>query len=170
MRNCECGCGEQVRNRFVKYHHKRLQVGSKNSNWKGGRMMSCEYIQVLDPSNPSRNKNGYIGEHIAIAQRVLGRPLPDRAEVHHANGIKHDNRNANLVICESRAYHKLLHQRMRAYLATGDPTKRQCGYCHAFDDEKNMYVAKDGRKCRHRKCATRYYYERMNKAIAKEGI
>ena len=59
-------------------------------------------------------------EHLVIAEKVLGGPLPDGAEVHHANGIRSDNRNENLVICESRAYHRLLHQRMKA-VALGHP-------------------------------------------------
>ncbi len=49
-----------------------------------------------------------------VAERALGHPLPKGAEVHHVNGRPRDNRPQNLVICQNRAYHLFLHERMRA--------------------------------------------------------
>jgi hypothetical protein len=53
-------------------------------------------------------------DHVRIAEEVLGRPLPPGAVVHHANEDRTDNRKENLVICPNRAYHNLLHARIRA--------------------------------------------------------
>jgi len=52
-------------------------------------------------------------EHILVAEKALGKPLPPGAEVHHLDENRRNNKPNNLVICPSRAYHKLLHMRMR---------------------------------------------------------
>ena len=56
-------------------------------------------------------------EHVAVAEKSLGKPLPPGAVVHHVNEDKLDNRNSNLVICPDRAYHNALHAKMRAQSA-----------------------------------------------------
>jgi HNH endonuclease len=68
--------------------------------------------------------------HVVIAERVLGRPLPQGAEVHHVDGNKKNNAPSNLVICQDRKYHALLHMRKRVLDAGGDPdTQRICSGC-----------------------------------------
>lgn len=98
-------------------------------------------------SGPGQKK---VLEHIIIVERVLGRPLPDGAEVHHVNENRADNRGCNLVICESRAYHRELHRRARA-VRSGFPAHwRKCNYCGLFDDPSNLYVK--GNCTRHHLC------------------
>lgn len=54
-----------------------------------------------------------VGQHVLVAEKALGKPLPKGAVVHHVNGKPWDNRPENLVVCPNQAYHALLHARMR---------------------------------------------------------
>lgn len=72
------------------------------------------YVFLLAPEHPRANRDGYVFGHILVAEAALGKPLPPRAVVHHVNERRQDNWPTNLVICQDRAYHLLLHNRMRA--------------------------------------------------------
>jgi len=99
-------------------------------------------------------------EHRLIAEKALGKPLPKGAVVHHVNGGK----TGDIVICDSKGYHSLLHVRMRAYKATGDPNKRKCTFCSKWDDIKNMWLRKNkwNGMYIHRECDNSYRRFRYN--------
>lgn len=69
----------------------------------------------------TKTQHGYISiehnekakyEHILLAEKALGKPLPKGAIVHHMNRNGQDNHTPfNLIICPDTAYHQLLHQR-----------------------------------------------------------
>lgn len=59
-------------------------------------------------------KGKRILDHVQVAERALGHPLPPGAVVHHWDGNPSNNTPRNLVICPSQAYHMALHARMRA--------------------------------------------------------
>jgi hypothetical protein len=68
--------------------------------------------------------------HDLIAEAALGKRLPPKAVVHHVDGVKQHNAGSNLVICENRAYHALLHQRTRVVRAGGNPNiDKLCYVC-----------------------------------------
>lgn len=97
--------------------------GPEANAWRGGRavMGSHRYVGIWMPDHPRATRGGHVLEHIVIAERALGKPLPPGVLVHHVNEIKQDNRNQNLVVCQDNAYHKLIHARMRIIKAGGNP-------------------------------------------------
>lgn len=93
---------------------KRYQLREKNSSWRGGRRIENGYVQLYMPDYPKAKQNGYVYEHIYIAEQMLGRPLrsfgikDERTEVvHHINGIKTDNRQENLLVIGVNEHHRL---------------------------------------------------------------
>ena len=103
-----------------------------------------------------------ISEHTLIAERVLGKKLPDGALVHHWDRNKQNNENKNLAIFPSDAYHRLIHTRMDSFENTGHPDWLKCQRCHKWDDPENglMWVGTQtrgtGLVARHRACQTEY--------------
>lgn len=103
------------------------------SYWNGYRFL---YIKGL----------GSVREHVLIAEHVLGRPLPEKAIVHHVNGDRQDNRKTNLVICEDQSYHRLLHRRMRLIALGADPdTENWCVRCKSAHPIGEFRARSDGR-------------------------
>lgn len=96
--------------------------GAAAWNWRGGRSVNRGYVSL---SSGER-------EHVAVAERALGRPLPAGAIVHHVDHDRSNNANTNLVICHDQAYHQLLHALERVLRAGGRPfLDKICGRCKA---------------------------------------
>lgn len=88
----------------------KAQVGTKASNWKGGRVKHSEgYIEVKvypeDFYYSMANSNGYVIEHRLLMAKKLKRCLLPWEVVHHRNGVRDDNRLENLQLLPTRKYH-----------------------------------------------------------------
>jgi len=65
---------------------------------------------------PERGKcSKYVGEHVLVAEKMIGRKLLRNEVVHHINGIKLDNQETNLIVL-TRAQHRKLHAQLEALM------------------------------------------------------
>jgi hypothetical protein len=175
---CQCGCGgrtgisSQDRPKWAEVKGQPRRFLRGHNMPKGGLSIQHGYAYLMMKDHPRSHTTGYVAEHIRIAMEVLGKPLPLQAQVHHVNGIKTDNRNENLVICEDKNYHQLLHVRQRAQLASGNPNYRKCSMCKQWDAPNNLLIRRNGKDIYHKKCKNLYGMEnkRKRRLIAKTGI
>ena len=82
-------------------------AGEKNPAWSGGRYIEPVkgYVMIRNPSHPRARQNGYVLEHILVAEQMLGRPLTETEEVHHINRVRSDNDPKNLRIYANHLDH-----------------------------------------------------------------
>ncbi len=141
-------------------------TGDMSRRWKDWRGY---VLAPKPPTHMSRTPGRSIGEHLLIAERVFGRPLPAGAIVHHHNRNRADNRNGNLVICDSHAYHMLLHQRMRVLSAGFDPNVfKWCQSCGTHKPQNQFCVSRrrtDGLDGRCKSCCAARYQDRRRRGL-----
>lgn len=119
----------------------------------------------------STNAQGYVvicGEyaHRLAARKVLGRSLMGEECVHHWDENPANNNPDNLVICPNKAYHELLHRRMRALKSRGNANWLRCQLCGNYEDPKSpdMWVEPKGRFGQHRSCGRAVQQSRRDHA------
>ena len=163
---CQCGCGcktkiamhtrtkiGHIKGEAIKFINGHNARGTLHHHWKGGRTITtCGYVRINMPNHPRADRDGGVLEHVLIAEKALGKPLPSKAEVHHVNDKKGDNSRGNHVICQDTAYHMLLHVRARALKACGHAKWRKCVVCKQYDDLQNMMLNKRLNRVYHRQC------------------
>lgn len=147
---CECGCGgatklvdQTDRARGVVRGQPRRFI--YQHNWRREPKAS-PYKQRYAPGI-TNGENGTIHDHVLIAMTAIGgRRLPKGAEVHHVDENPRNNARRNLVICESKGYHKLLHVRARILRAGGNPnTDKVCGRCGLVKRLDEFYVMRSNK-------------------------
>lgn len=84
---------------------------------------------------------GEIGEHRLVVYHALGhKELPKGTEIHHFDEDPAHNHNTNLVVCQDRNYHILLHVRQRIVDVGGDPnTQKICSTCKQLLPNSDFY-------------------------------
>lgn len=126
---------------YCNKHYRRLRdhghLGDRRRKRGSGSITSKGRILI-------HTGNEFVFEHILIAEKSLGKKLPEKAEIHHLDGNPSNNESINLVICPSHSYHMLLHRRTRALKACGYVDWERCRYCSKYDNPINMYKSKGG--------------------------
>lgn len=131
-------------------------TSSKSRKDGSGTITSHGYIAVKVGSKKRQ-------QHVLVAEAALEKSLPLGAEVHHVNENRQDNRNENLVVCPSRAYHKLIHTRSTALNECGNAGFRKCPFCKTYDDPLNMKHNTSSRYFYHNHCKSEYRKLRSEK-------
>ena len=175
--DCACGCGgkptvptknnkinKRIKGQPLRYiHGHNSGPGELNPSWKGGRHnLKTGYVLVQNAKHPRANKDGYVLEHILIAEKALGKFLPEKTVVHHHSPTQ-------LVVCQDTAYHNFIHQRKRAYESCGHAHWRKCKYCKQYDYPENLIIFKSAKyktvNIFHRKCDSKYQRQRKLKKL-----
>ena len=106
-------CSRACRN---KAYPNKGRVGVKlyrerNPSWKGGSYIEPEkgYRMIRMPEHPRARTNGYVLEHILVAEKMLGRALKKGEVIHHLNHNRSDNRPENLKVYASHKEHWMEH-------------------------------------------------------------
>ena len=79
------------------------QYGENNPNWKGGkRLHSKGYVELYFPEHHRAGPNGYVLEHLVVAEAVLGRPLEAHEIVIHRDQDRENNEPSNLKVIDRK--------------------------------------------------------------------
>lgn len=162
---CQCGCGQATATTKRAYLNKGYLKGEpfrylrghslRGRGKKNGRIKTDSgYIKLLKAKDPGI-RSSYEGEHVRVAIKALGKPLPHGAIVHHIDEDTTNNANNNLLIC-TQSYHNLLHGRIRALKACGNANWKRCPYCKTYDNPEQMYKSPKHNTFQHRACRNAY--------------
>lgn len=74
-------------------------TGENHWNWQGGKRTNHNgYIEIHKPDHHRARGNGYVFEHIVVAENKIGRKLEEDEVVHHIDGDKKNNKPKNLKV------------------------------------------------------------------------
>lgn len=145
MKQCAVGeCARKAKSLgFCPMHYMRFRrhgdptVTVISGNYGDGHLRDDGYVII------SRDGKK-IMEHVAIAERALGRTMPLGAVVHHVDEDRSNNAPNNLVICPDDNYHQLIHRRTRALEATGHADWLKCNHCKQWGPPSAIRRYKNG--------------------------
>ena len=67
------------------------------------------YPIIYNPNSKHANKDGYMYEHIYVAEQKLGRELNDDEVVHHRDFNRNNNSPDNLIVFKTKSDHSSFH-------------------------------------------------------------
>ena len=85
--------------------------GENHLMWKGGKKKSTHgYWLIWKPNHPFHNKQNYVRQSRLLAEKIIGRYLTSKEQIHHINGIKDDDRPENLYLFDCLGEHMRYHR------------------------------------------------------------
>lgn len=141
----DCGGKHLSRGWCGKHYMRWLRHGDPTVSRQPGRDSGREvvangYVRVRQPDCPLSDTSGWINEHRYVTW-LAGTLVDPVHEVHHINGVRHDNRLDNLLVMtaeDHRALHNIANR------------KTHCVHGHRLTPE-NTFVRRNGK---HRECRT----------------
>jgi hypothetical protein len=96
-------CNKPIRPKSIRCRScsAKSRTTTSNPTWNGGRKINSKGYVLLSKRHfhPNADVRGDLREHVLVMSQMLGRPLLPGEEVHHKNGVRHDNeRNLELWV------------------------------------------------------------------------
>lgn len=166
---CQCGCGgktniaTQTQKKYGWIKGEPLKFMLNHDK----RKKDCDKIYYPKSRNCTDGKTHR--KHVLIAEKVLGKKLPNKALVHHIDGDVRNYKNNNLIICQDDSFHRLIHMRTEALKACGNPNYRKCCFCGKWDSLDNLTKLRGRAACYHKSCnakAAREYRKSKKQKVA----
>jgi hypothetical protein len=83
--------------------------GGNHPNWQTGRSIRKDgYVMIKLPDHPRARSDGYVLEHIVVAEGAIGRSLRIDEVVHHLDHNRQNNEPSNLKVM-THSEHSSLH-------------------------------------------------------------
>ena len=157
--DCELIANHPIQMLCHKHYARNRRTGGFSSTRRDrgtGTITAFGYIAIANEGKKNQ-------EHVLIVESVIGHKLPAGCEVHHVDGNRMNNLKSNLVVCPSKAYHKMLHAREKALDECGNANYRKCPFCKTYGDTSLMTHNKSSRYFYHSVCKTEYNKNRSQK-------
>ena len=122
-------------------HKRRIsEANTGRPNFKkhtmGRYKSSGGYILVYNPYHPFCDNKGYCLEHRLVMEKLIGRYLTPKEEVHHRNDIRDDNRPVNLKLLASKSEHGKIHRPKGIFHGQHCSTKNEFKKVHIHWNKK----------------------------------
>ncbi|MDP2695769.1 MAG: HNH endonuclease signature motif containing protein [bacterium] len=115
----------------------------EHPKWTGGRIKcSSGYMRIKNDNHKRSDSNGYVAEHILIWEEINQKSLPENWIIHHANGIKSDNRPCNLIAMPKGKHHQnMVNQQLKKRVRELEAECKQ--YKKALEQKQLVYIIGD---------------------------
>lgn len=128
-----------------------------------------DYIVVKIPDHQKAMHDGYVYEHVIVAEKMLGRPLREDEDVHHIDFNVQNNLVENLLVM-NHGQHRKFHNYINRYGLRGlfEATAlkghhvRKCKFCDDYLGKKTVFCNKE--------CQEAYWQQKRDSRPSKNEL